>query len=191
MQLSEMSVEVEASSFLRPLTVDDSSWFVAPNPPLRQAAGRYVTFVLVWCDFIDNHLKFHIFRAVSSLSGGIMRTRKVVVVPYDEKWEQEFEKIKQELSCKLDNLVIAIEHVGSTSVEGLAAKPVIDIDIVIKDYNFFEAVKGALSQIGYTHEGDLGVKDRQAFKYSDKPHLMRHHLYVCPEYSEELKRHIV
>jgi len=116
--------------------------------------------------------------------------KKVVVVPYDEKWNQEFEKIKQELSRELDNLVMAIEHVGSTSVEGLAAKPVIDIDIVIKDYNSFEAVKEALSQIGYTHEGDLGVKDRQAFKYSDKPHLMRHHLYVCPEYSEELKRHI-
>ena len=44
--------------------------------------------------------------------------------------------------------------------------------------------------IGYIHEGDLGIKDREAFKYNDKPHLYNHHLYVCPEYSEELHRHI-
>lgn len=36
----------------------------------------------------------------------------------------------------------------------------------------------------------LGIKDRQTFKYIEKPHLMKHHLYICPEYSEELKRHI-
>jgi len=116
--------------------------------------------------------------------------KKVLVVPYDEKWKQEFEHIKAELLCSLANYVIAIEHVGSTSVEGLAAKPIIDIDVIIKDYNFFERVKEKLSQIGYIYEGDLGIKDRQAFKYEEKPHLMKHHLYVCPEYSEELKRHI-
>ena len=116
--------------------------------------------------------------------------KTVIVLPYDAGWKQEFERIKSELLAVLGPLAAAIEHVGSTSVEGLAAKPVIDVDLVIRDYNSFEAVKAKLSQIGYTHEGDLGVKDRQAFKYEDKPHLMKHHLYVCPAYSEELKRHI-
>lgn len=116
--------------------------------------------------------------------------KKVVVVPYDEIWKTEFEKIKVDLLKVLENDVLAIEHVGSTSVEGLAAKPVIDIDIIIKDYNSFELVKSKLASIGYIHEGDMGIKDRQAFKYTDKPQFMKHHLYVCPEYSEELKRHI-
>lgn len=120
----------------------------------------------------------------------MMNMKKVIVVPYDEKWKHEFERIKTELLSVLENYIIAIEHVGSTSVEGIAAKPIIDIDIVIKDYNSLENVKEKLAQIGYTHEGDLGIKDRQAFKYGEKPHLMKHHLYVCPEYSEELKRHI-
>ena len=44
---------------------------------------------------------------------------------------------------------------------------------------------------GYIHEGDLGIKDRHAFKYSDKPHLRLHHLYVCPQDSAELHRHLV
>ena len=87
-------------------------------------------------------------------------------------------------------MIIAIEHVGSTSVEGMSAKPCIDIDVVIGDYSVFDEVVGRLAAIGYIHEGDLGIKDREAFKYSDKPHLKNHHLYVCPQYSEELRRHI-
>ena len=116
--------------------------------------------------------------------------KKVIVMPYDETWKTEYEKIKEELEKELKEHIIGIEHVGSTSVEGLAAKPVIDIDIIIKDYNSFEALKAKLIEMGYTHEGDMGIKDRQAFKYSEKPHLMKHHLYVCPEYSAELKRHV-
>ena len=116
--------------------------------------------------------------------------RRVIVVEYDPNWKLEFEKIRDELADVLKDNVISIEHVGSTSVEGLAAKPIIDIDIVIKDYNSFETVKNLLASIGYKHNGDQGVKERHAFKYGDKPHLMTHHLYVCPEYSEELKRHI-
>lgn len=121
---------------------------------------------------------------------GVCFMKKVIVVPYDEKWKMEFERIKEELIAVLENHVIAIEHIGSTSVEGLAAKPIIDIDIVMKDYNSFEDVKNGLAHIGYIHEGDLGRKDRHAFKYEEKLHLMKHHLYVCPEYSDELKRHL-
>ncbi len=116
--------------------------------------------------------------------------KKVIVVPFDETWKTEFEMIKEELLNVLNGHIISIEHIGSTSVEGLAAKPVIDIDIIIKDYNSFEIIKTKLASIGYSYEGDLGIKDRQAFKYEDKPNLIKHHLYVCPEYSEELKRHI-
>ena len=47
-----------------------------------------------------------------------------------------------------------------------------------------------METIGYTHEGNLGIKDREAFKYLDKPHLQKHHLYVCPQQSKELYRHI-
>ena len=119
-----------------------------------------------------------------------MRTRKVVVLPYDVAWQSAFEKIKGEIEEAIGDLIIGIEHVGSTSVEGLSAKPCIDIDVIIKDYSVFTAVVEALKGIGYIHEGDLGIKDREAFKYTDKTHLMMHHLYVCPQYSEELNRHI-
>ena len=119
-----------------------------------------------------------------------MKTARVTVVPYDETWKDEFEKIKQEIEGALDGLIIGIEHVGSTSVEGMSAKPCIDLDVIIRDYSIFGDVVSKLEAIGYFHEGDLGIQDREAFGYGDKPHLMNHHLYVCPRDSRELHRHI-
>ena len=58
----------------------------------------------------------------------------------------------------------------------------IDIDVIITDYSVFAAVIDGLKSIGYIHEGALGIKDREAFKYSGKEHLLTHHLYVCPQY---------
>ena len=120
-----------------------------------------------------------------------MRTKKVVVVPYDAAWKKDFERIRREIEDAAGDLIMAIEHVGSTSVEGLSAKPCIDIDVVIRDASLLDDVVGRLAGIGYVHEGDLGIKGREAFGYSDKPHLRKHHLYVCPQDSGELKRHIV
>lgn len=119
-----------------------------------------------------------------------MRTAKVIVVPYDATWKSAFEDIKTELESAIGDLSVGIEHVGSTSVEGMSAKPCIDIDVIIRDYSVFHAVVKRLKTIGYIHEGNLGIKDREAFQYSDKAYLQKHHLYVCPQYSEELYRHI-
>lgn len=120
-----------------------------------------------------------------------MQTKRVVVVPYEEAWKTAFEIIKNEIEAEIGDLVLGIEHVGSTSVEGMSAKPCIDIDVIIKDYSVFDEIVGKLGAIGYIHEGDLGIRNREAFKYTNKPHLMKHHLYVCPQDSEELHRHIV
>ena len=116
--------------------------------------------------------------------------KHVVVEPYDEAWKNDFLAIRDELNAVLDGLVLRIEHVGSTSVAGLSAKPIIDIDVVIEDRTCLPGVVSALRSIGYTHEGNLGIPGREAFKYEDKSHLRSHHLYVCAQDSEELKRHI-
>ena len=62
--------------------------------------------------------------------------------------------------------------------------------MIISDYSVFETVVCKLETIGYRHEGDLGIQDREAFAYENKPHLMNHHLYVCPKNSAELHRHL-
>ena len=119
-----------------------------------------------------------------------MRTATVIVTPYDPAWKADFEAIKQEIENAIGDWIIGIEHVGSTSVEGLSAKPCIDLDVIIPDYTVFDTVVKQLRAIGYIHEGDLGIPDREAFAYEGKPHLAKHHLYVCPRDSRELHRHI-
>ena len=119
-----------------------------------------------------------------------MKTKKVVVLPYDLRWKRDFEEIASELRAALGDAAASIEHVGSTSVEGMSAKPCIDLDVIIPDASVFDAVVSKLAEIGYHHEGNLGIKGREAFSYTGKPHLLTHHLYVCPRDSEELHRHI-
>lgn len=119
-----------------------------------------------------------------------MKTKKVIVVPYNKQWPKEFEKIKVEIFAALGQLAVSIEHVGSTSVQGLWAKPIIDIDIVIPDNKFLPQVIDKLKNIDYQYEGNFGIEGREAFRYDNKPEFMLHHLYVCTLNSKELKRHL-
>ena len=116
--------------------------------------------------------------------------KHVVVNSYDPIWAKDFIAIRDELNTVLKDLVLGIEHVGSTSVEGLSAKPIIDIDVIIQDRENLPDVISALQKIGYSHEGDHGIPGREAFKYEGKEHLRKHHLYVCAKDAEELRRHL-
>ena len=120
-----------------------------------------------------------------------MQTKKVVVLPYDPKWASDFQQIREEIEEAVGHLILRVEHVGSTSVAGMSAKPCIDLDVVIADYGVFPEAVARLAAIGYVHEGNLGIEGREAFDYKDKPHLCKHHLYVCPMDSPELRRHVV
>ena len=71
-------------------------------------------------------------------------------------------EIKQEIEGAISEFILGIEHVGSTSVEGMSATPCIDMDVVIKDYSMLDAVVRRLEAIGYIHEGNLGIRDREA-----------------------------
>ena len=80
-----------------------------------------------------------------------MHRRHIIVQPYDEMWIQDFISISNEIRDALGELALRIEHVGSTSVPGLSAKPVIDIDVVIRDDSMLEEVVSRLAKIGYHH----------------------------------------
>ncbi len=122
-----------------------------------------------------------------------MRTRHVIVQPHNPEWKGYFTQLSLLFSSWLGNEIIKIEHVGSTSVPNLAAKPIIDLDIVIQRKNF-RKVKEILENNGYVHEGNLGIEDRDAFK-PNSPKLLKnlpnHHLYVCPDDSQQLHAHLL
>ena len=112
----------------------------------------------------------------------------VVIADYDPRWPGTFQQLRDRLAATLGPLAVAIEHVGSTAVPGLAAKPIIDLDVVIADRADLPAVIDRLRPLGYLHEGDLGVPGREAFTTpaGAPPHL----LYVCVTGTPALERHL-
>ena len=119
----------------------------------------------------------------------------MVVVEYNKNWPNDFEKIKKEIEKVIVGPAV-IEHVGSTSIPGMKAKPIIDIDAGLENWDNFEKIKAELAAIGYVHEGDKGIKGREAFcrncqVHNDVLDTIEHHLYVCSVNNEEFKRHIL
>ncbi len=112
----------------------------------------------------------------------------VIVVEYDPNWEKTFQILRDGIAPFLNELIVSIEHVGSTSIPGVAAKPIIDIDVVVRSPEDVPRAIERLSILGYTHVGDLGIAGREAFE-SPKG-SPSHHLYVCNFDSIELRRHI-
>lgn len=119
------------------------------------------------------------------------KTRVVKIEPYDPEWGQEFNQIKSYLMGFIREQVVGIEHVGSTSVPGLAAKPIIDLDVVIESRDVLPEIIAQLKQAGYEHEGDLGIKGREVFQEVRNSEFLRHHLYVCTRDCRAYKEHIL
>jgi GrpB-like predicted nucleotidyltransferase (UPF0157 family) len=113
----------------------------------------------------------------------------LVVCDYDVTWPNRFAKLAARAQTALGDIALSIEHVGSTAaVPGLAAKSIIDLDIVVPaQSDVLEAVY-RLGAFGYVHEGNLGIHGREAFRCP--PGEERHHLYVLVRGSAELSRHI-
>src|SRR5215217_165995 len=112
----------------------------------------------------------------------------VVIAAYDPRWPACFARLRDRLAAALGPLAVRIEHIGSTAVPGLAAKPIIDLDVVIADHADLPAVIERLRPLGYQHEGDLGVPGREAF--TTPAGAPAHHLYVCALDTRALGRHL-
>jgi GrpB-like predicted nucleotidyltransferase (UPF0157 family) len=108
-----------------------------------------------------------------------MTSPSVVVVDYDPAWPRNFEELRDRILPVLGDVALAIEHVGSTSVPGLAAKPIIDMTVVVAARSDVPLAIERLARAGYRHKGNLGIEDREAFDHL--PGLPRHNLYVCPQ----------
>ena len=115
----------------------------------------------------------------------------LIVLPYDPNWKIEFERIRDYLAEQIGDLVLEIKHVGSTSVPGLCAKPIIDIAAVMESYDMFPAIVARLEKVGFQHEGDRGIKERECFKRLIPDDFMDYHFYVYPKDSEENRRHTI
>ncbi len=107
-------------------------------------------------------------------------SREMLVVPYDDSWNKMYEKEKVLLSSIFGNLIIDIQHFGSTAVKGLSAKPIIDIMIVVDDIMQIDVFNSILKQYEYTARGENGIVGRRYFVKSNQDNIdvHTHHLHI-------------
>lgn len=115
------------------------------------------------------------------------RPKTVEIAEYDPAWPERFRALADRAASALGELALCVEHVGSTAVPGLAAKPVIDLDVVVRPQDVQRAVQ-RLASLGYVHRGELGVPGRHAF--TPPPGEAKHHLYLCAAGSRGLADHL-
>jgi GrpB-like predicted nucleotidyltransferase (UPF0157 family) len=96
---------------------------------------------------------------------------------YNPAWRDWFSALRRRIEPVLGGLDARIEHVGSTAVRGLGAKPIIDIDVVVATIEDVPAAIARLESVGYRHVGDLGIAGREAFESPDNDGPL-HFLYV-------------
>jgi GrpB-like predicted nucleotidyltransferase (UPF0157 family) len=115
---------------------------------------------------------------------------------YTSDWINNFIDIKNVIDEALISLEYSIEHVGSTAVADLDAKNIIDIDISHENEAEFDKIKARLLELGYYHNGNQGIEEREVFKrvrttFNPVLDKISHHLYVCPVGSHALERHLL
>ena len=116
---------------------------------------------------------------------------RVQIYEYDPEWPTQFQKISKDLERILQDVPFkSIEHVGSTSVPGLCAKPVIDIDIVVTREHLQQAMNALSEEGSYIFRGDLGIPHRYSFKLKDEDALRKRNVYVCIEGCQSLRNHL-
>lgn len=124
---------------------------------------------------------------------------KNLIEAYNSNWATEFKELKKYLLESLFDLDIDIQHVGSTAIPNLPAKPILDVDIIIYDKTLLGRISKLLEDIGYINKGEQGIKGRFAFRQTsentpnrdDRKKWQEHHLYVCYSESLALKNHIL
>lgn len=107
---------------------------------------------------------------------------KVFLLDYDPRWPDLYEEERAKIAGTLADLVVDIHHIGSTSVPGLAAKPVIDILVGVKHLDLTSTHMAEMTAVGYEYRGDAGISGRLFFR---KGIPRTHHVHVV-RYGDEI-----
>jgi GrpB-like predicted nucleotidyltransferase (UPF0157 family) len=116
-----------------------------------------------------------------------LHTRMIEVVNYDPKWPKRFAEEKSQLTKVIGNNALKIEHIGSTAVVGLAAKPIIDILIEVVNVECLDAKNDVFTALNYEVKGENGIKGRRYFQKGGNQRS--HHIHVYQSGDDNLTRH--
>ena len=107
-----------------------------------------------------------------------LKRDKVSLVPHDDAWESAYRDTENELRAILGGNIIEVRHVGSTSIKGIAAKPILDVAVVIKDV---DALKADMEATDYEYRGECGVAGRHLLVRRINGDISTHHIHCYLE----------
>ena len=113
----------------------------------------------------------------------------MVVKDYDPAWADEFEREAALIKSALGKNCAAVHHIGSTSVPGLAAKPVIDIMPVVKSLDEVDEAKERLEELGYEYLGEFGIAGRRYLRKGGSERTHQVHIFAEGD-SGNIDRHL-
>ncbi len=115
--------------------------------------------------------------------------RRVVVTPYDPRWPEAYDAEAKRLRAILEPEIIAIEHIGSTAVPGMSAKPIIDVLIAVRDIVAVDAYNECMSAAGYEAKGENGIPGRRYFRRGT-PDVHLAHVHCFQQPCDDIVRHL-
>lgn len=115
---------------------------------------------------------------------------KILVVPHEAKWQADFEAEATLVRNALGENVLAVHHIGSTSISGIYAKPVIDILVEVKDIVEVDARNSAIESLGYEVMGEFRIPGRRYFRKDDSEGNRTHQIHTFENGSDHVIRHL-
>ena len=112
----------------------------------------------------------------------------VELVPYDPYWVRHFSVAEAALKTDLGPNVVAVDHIGSTAIPGMSAKPIIDIDITMSSLSVIPSASAPLVNAGYEPRGNRYNDEVWAFMSNSIPKLR---VYLCPPGNQTHERRLV
>ena len=115
---------------------------------------------------------------------------RIAVVPYDPTWPREFGRSSGEVVTALGANLLAIHHIGSTSIPGIHAKPVIDMLAVVANLGAVDQRTAAMEELGYEAMGEFGIEGRRYFRRDNSTGHRTHQIHAFAEGSPHVRRHL-
>ena len=115
---------------------------------------------------------------------------RILVIPYDPSWPIAFDAAAREVSTAFGNKLLALHHIGSTSIPGLHAKPVIDMLAVVADITAVDRIGPAMEQLGYEVMGEFGIPGRRYFRRDNTQGARTHQIHTFQQGSRHIDRHL-
>ncbi len=115
---------------------------------------------------------------------------KVEVVPHDFRWKDSFESESKQIPLALGANLVAVHHIGSTSIPQIYAKPIIDILVEVKEITKVDEQNLAMEAIGYEVMGEYGIPGRRYFRKDNEAGVRTHHVHAFEVDSAQVKRHL-